>query len=242
MENYHEINFEHNMKILSQAIMCCEENLTHQDIIEVLKGDDDIKKQLCLIDLSCINSQEEADILVFNLTGKSGPVRETAAYKINDLIANNEYKKYFQTGNIVTTFIKAITDINPSVSRSAVEIIRNVNNMEFLYNGIIKEINETLENIDIDAKNRSYVQNKKNFNLYWNLEAIISIADFISPNEELIEILENIANSNDYTIREKTAKAASIFVHKNPKFKHIIELLKDDTNIYVRKYTDNIML
>ena len=111
--------------------------------------------------------------------------------------------------------------------------------MEFLYNGIIIEINSTLEQIDIEAKNRSYVQNKKNFNLYWNLEAIISIANFISPQEELFEILKSIACSNDYTIREKVAKAASVFANKNPIFNEIIGLLKDDTNIYVRKYINN---
>lgn len=239
MENYHEINFEQNMKILSQAIKCCEENLTHQDIIDVLKGDDDIKKQLCLIDLNAINSQEEADILVFNLTGKSGPVRETAAYKIGDLISRSEYKKYFQTEDIINTFIKAITDINPSVSRTTIEFLQHVENMQFLYGGIILEINNTLGQIDIEAKNRSYVQNKKNFNLYWNLEAIISIADFISPKEELFEILKNTACSNDYTIREKVAKAASIFARTNPLYSKIIEQLKDDTNIYVRKYINN---
>ena len=239
MENYHEINYEHNMKILSQAIKCCEENLTHNDIIDVLKGDDDIKKQLCLIDLNAINSQEEANILVFNLTGKSGPVRETAAYKIGDLISKPEYTKYFQTEEIINTFIKAITDINPSVSRTTVEFIKYVENMNYLYKGILLEINNTLQQIDIEAKNRSYTQNKKNFNLYWNLEAIISISNFISPAEELLEILKNTACSNDYTIREKVAKAASIFVSKNSIFQEIIDILKDDTNIYVRKYINN---
>ena len=216
--------------------MCCEENLSHNDIIEVLKGDDDIKKQLCLINLSTINSQEEANTLVFNLTGKSGPVRETAAYKIGDLISKEEYTKYFQTKEIINTFIKAITDINPSVSRATVEFLKYVENTNHLYKGILLEINNTLEQIDIEAKNRSYVQNKKNFNLYWNLEAIISISDFISPAEELLGILKNTASSNDYTIREKVAKAASIFTIKNPIFNQIIEILKDDTNIYVKKY------
>ena len=216
--------------------MCCEENLSHNDIIEVLKGDDDIKKQLCLINLSTINSQEEANTLVFNLTGKSGPVRETAAYKIGDLISKEEYTKYFQTKEIINTFIKAITDINPSVSRATVEFLKYVENTNHLYKGILLEINNTLEQIDIEAKNRSYVQNKKNFNLYWNLEAIISISDFISPAEELLGILKNTASSNDYTIREKVAKAASIFAIKNPIFNQIIEILKDDTNIYVKKY------
>ena len=59
--------------------------------------DDDLKKQLCLIELNSVNSQSEADILVFNLTGHSGPVRETASFKILDLIQQENFKKFFQT-------------------------------------------------------------------------------------------------------------------------------------------------
>ena len=232
MENYLEINFEKNMKILSQAIIHCEKELSHEQIIEVLKGDDDIEKQLRLIELKEIKSQEEANILVFNLTQHSGPVRETAAYKISELIIADEFCKYFQTEKIMDTFVKAITDINPSVSRSAVEIIRYVENSEYIFKKIIEEIDITLSELDIETKNRSYVQNKKNFNLYWNLEALINIADKISPNQRLLEILKITASSNDYTIREKTAKAASIF-----SLTEILDILKDDTNIYVRKYT-----
>ena len=231
MENYHEINYEKNMKVLSQAINHCENELSHEEIINVLKGEDDIEKQLRLIELKGVYNQTDANILVFNLTQHSGPVRETAAYKISELIANSEYKRFFQTENIMNTFIKAITDINPSVSRSAVEILRFVENSRYIYEGIIEELNETIGQLDIETKNRSYVQNKKNFNLYWNLEALINIADLVSPDEHLLKILKITALSNDYTIREKTAKAAQVFG-----FEQVLESLKDDTNVYVKKY------
>ena len=231
MENYLEINFEKNMKMLSDAIKYAEDNYSHSDIIEVLKSDDDIKKQLCLIELKAINSQEEADILVFNLTNHSGPIRETSAFKIGELISNNEFKKYFQTKEIIDTFVKAIVDINPSVSRYTVEFVKFVDDVEYLYKRIIEEIEITLSNIDETVKNRSYVQNKKNFNLYWNLEAIISISDKVFLNDKLLKILERTALSNDYTIREKTAKTASLL-----KVQSVLFLLKDDDNVYVRKY------
>ena len=232
MGNYLEINYEKNMKMLSQAIMHCEQKLSHENIIKVLQGDDDIEKQLRLIELKEIKSQEEADILVFNLTQHSGPVRETAAYKICELIENDEFCKYFQTKKIMDTFVKAITDINPTVSRTSIEIIKYVENAEYIYEKILEEVNTTLSQLDIETKNRSYVQNKKNFNLYWNLEALISISEKIQANTELNKILKITAQSNDYTIREKTAKAASIF-----NLTDILETLKDDTNVYVRKYT-----
>ena len=231
MENYLEINYEKNMKILAQAINCAERELTHDEIIQVLKGDDDIEKQLRLIQLERINSQEEADILVFNLTQHSGPVRETAAYKIAELISSPNYSHFFQTKEITQTFVKAIVDINPTVSRSAVEIIKYVENSDFIYQKILEELKLTISQLDIEVKNRSYVQNKKNFNLYWNLEALVSIVEKISANDELVKLLQTTALSNDYTIREKTAKVASVF-----KLAEILEILKDDTNVYVRKY------
>ncbi len=235
--NYIEINYENNMKMLALAIKYCSENFSHDEIINELKGDDDLKKQLCLIELSQINTQQEADILVFNLTGHSGPVRETTSYKILELISSPKYNKFFQSDNISNTFVKSITDINPSVSRNAVEIIKYVKNSQYLYENILKEINKTLSNIDIDCKNRSYVQNKKNFNLYWNLEALICIAENINSDEQLFEIIQKISLSNDYTIREKAAKAASIFSKTNPKYNEILSVLQNDENIYVRKYT-----
>ena len=231
MENYLEINFEKNMKMLSEAIKCSEDNYSHNDIIEVLKSDDDIKKQFCLIELNKIDSQEEANILVFNLTNHSGPIRETSAFKIGELISNDKYKKYFQTEEIINTFVKAIVDINPSVSRYSVEFIKFVDDVEYLYKKIIEEIEITLANIDETVKNRSYVQNKKNFNLYWNLEAIIAISNKIEPNDKLLKILKRTALSNDYTIREKTAKTANLL-----NIQPVLSLLKDDENVYVRKY------
>ena len=231
MENYHEINYEKNMKILSQAITHCEQELTHEEIIKVLQGEDDIEKQLRLIELQAVYNQDEADVLVFNLTQHSGPVRETAAYKISELISKPEFKVFFQTEKIMDTFVKAITDINPSVSRSAVEIIRFVKDSKYIYQIIIEELNKTLSQLDIEVKNRSYVQNKKNFNLYWNLEALISISDLVVADEHFLKILKITAESNDYTIREKTAKAAQVFG-----FEQVLESLKDDTNVYVKKY------
>ncbi len=232
MENYLEINYEKNMQMLSEAVKYCEENFLHEDIIKILQGDNDLKKQLCLIELKSVDSQEEADILTSNLTNHSGPVRETTSYKILDLIQKEEYKPFFQSDSIMNTFVKAVTDINPTVSRNTVEIIKYTDNAQYIYNAILEEINTTLSNMEDIKQNRSYVANKKNFNLYWNLEALISIANKVNAENKLTEILKRTALSNDYTIREKTAKAAKEFG-----LQCILDMLKDDENIYVKKYT-----
>ncbi len=231
MCDYCKSLYDKNMEMLSFAIKYCEENFLHEDIINELYNNDDLKKQLCLIELDCIKNQKEADILVFNLTGHSGPVRETASFKILELIKKTEFCSFFQTKEIINTFVKSVTDINPSVSRNAVQIIKYVSNTEYIYELLIAEINKTLSQINDNDKQHSYVMNKKNFNLYWNLEALISLSLKINSDSKLIKILEQTAKSKDYTIREKTAKAAKIF-----NLTQISEMLKDDENIYVRKY------
>ena len=236
MKNFLEINYDKNMNMLSQAIKYCETNFLHEDLINELFLDNDLKKQLCIILISKLNSQSEANILVSNLIEKSGPIRETVSFKILDLITNENYQKFFQTQDILDIFTKAITDINPSVSRNLIEIIKYTNDAFYLYNNIVSEIKKTLNEIQQIKQNKSYIMNKKNFNLYWNLEAIISIIDKISITDELLEILKITSLSKDYTIREKTAKAANLALKKDNKFHIIKEILKNDNNIYIQKY------
>ena len=236
MENFIEINYEKNMSMLSQAVKYCEINFLHEDLINELALDNELKKQLCIILISKLNSQTEANLLVSNLTGKSGPIREAASTKILDLISDENYRRYFQGESILDVFVKAITDINPSVSRSLIEIVKFVDNTDYLYKNLIAEINKTLAELSEIKQNKSYVANKKNFNLYWNLEAIISISAKINPQKELAEILEVTAMSNDYTIREKTAQVLYLF--DNFIFDNAKNILKYDNNIYVKKYID----
>lgn len=236
MENYLEINYDKNLKMLLQAFSYCEANLKHEEIINELLGDNDLKKQLCLIELNTLISQSEADILVSNLINQSGPIRETASFKILEFIKDEKYRHLFQKREILDIFVKGITDINPSVSRNVVEIITCVDDWEYLYSSILSEIKTTLSKFDDMQQERSYVTNKKNFNLYWNLEAIVSISSKLKPDNLLLEILTQTALSNDYTIREKTAKTAQVLSKKNVEFIKILNILKDDNNIYVLKY------
>lgn len=236
MENYLEINYDKNLKMLLQAFSYCEANLKHEEIINELLGDNDLKKQLCLIELNTLISQSEADILVSNLINQSGPIRETASFKILEFIKDEKYRHLFQKREILDIFVKGITDINPSVSRNVVEIITCVDDWEYLYSSILSEIKTTLSKFDDMKQERSYATNKKNFNLYWNLEAIVSISPKLNPDNLLLEILAQTALSNDYTIREKTAKTAQVLSKKNVEFIKILNILKDDDNIYVLKY------
>ena len=235
MENYLEINYEKNMQMLSEAISYCEEELQHSDLINELSKENDIKKQLCIIEIKQINSQEEANLLVYNLTGKSGPIREVCSFKILDLIENEKYNHYFQTKEIIDVITKGITDINPMVSRNMVEVVKFIKDSDYLINNIISEINTTMSEMEDVKRNRSYELNKKNFNLYWNMEALIALSNKITLTDEIINIVNFIAQSNDYTVREKAAKFISFF-DNNEIFSNLIQTLKNDENIYVNKY------
>lgn len=236
--------YDNNMKMLNEAIEFSNTQLSHTSIINILKSDNDIKKQYCLIELNKINTEEEAIILADNLINKSGPIRETASYKILDLISNPIYMNFFQSKIIISSFIKGITDINPTVSRNIIEVLKYVSDFNFLIKNIISEINITLSQMPDSEKNHSYLLNKKNFNLYWNLEALFSIFSSnevkqkvidsecnIDYTKDLINILSITAKSQDYTIREKTAKLSSLL-----NIEQIINILKNDPNIYVKKY------
>lgn len=231
MNDYCKTDYNKNLEMLSIAAEYCAEQFNHTDIINCLSGNDDLKKQICLIELSYIENQNEADILADNLTGQSGPIREAASYKILELIQKDDFKPFFQTEDILNSFSKAVIDINPSVSRNAVRIIKYADNKKYIYNNLIEEINRTLSDIESLKDKHSYAANKKHFNLYWNLEALSSLADSLEADWQLLKILEKTAFSHDYTIREKTAKAAKAF-----NVQHILELLKDDSNMYVRRY------
>ncbi len=235
MENYSEIIYENNIKTLNEAVNLCCIDFSHEDIINELYLNNDIKKQLCIIELKYINNQEEADILVKNLTEHSGPVREVCSFKILDLISNDNFKVFFQTKEIINSITKAITDINPSVSRNIIQTLKYINNYEYLIFNIISQINQTLDELKNITKSHSYIANKKNFNLYWNLEALISLDNKIKLTNELMNIIKKTSNSNDYTIREKTAKLI-YNLDSSEQFQEEINILKNDDNIYVSKY------
>ena len=102
------------------------------EIFEVLKGTDDIKKQICLLKLSKVNSVEEAKILVSVLTGQHGPVREICSAKINEFVKRDELRRFFDDGQISEVILNALNDIIPTVARNISEVISLFPQREYL--------------------------------------------------------------------------------------------------------------
>ena len=85
-----------------------------------------------------------------------------------------------------------------------------------------------------DFQDGKYKINKEVFKLYWYLEAIYELTDYITITD-LKSIIEKTKDINEYTIREKTAKILT----KNfddETCQKIKEFLKQDKNYYVRRF------
>ena len=224
--------FDQNMQMLDEAFGYCNENFGHEKIISALCCGNDLKKQICIIELNCINNQAEADLLMFHLTEHSGPLRESASFKILELIQNDKYRRFFQTKSIYDIMLKSVTDINPAVSRNACGIIKYADDAEYILNGLISALNKAFEESENTKKQHAYTVNKKNFGIYWNLEALSSAAakaGILKRSAFVLAAVEKAAAANDYTVREKAAKAACAY-----KLENIVNMLKSDNNMYVR--------
>ena len=105
---------------------------------------------------------------------------------------------------------------------------------EYLCEKLPDKIDLILDEIKaIESETRQYVISKRNFQLYWCLEAICNIAENMDLNN-VKNILIKISNFYDYTIREKAAKIVAKL--DNPELEELKIKLKNDENYYVRRY------
>lgn len=238
MKYFCDVNKSDSIDLTETAYNNCQKKFTHSEIIQLLKSSDDIAKQACILNMDRINDNEEAELLIQNLTDQSTPIRETCAFKINQFMNNEELNKFFQSGKIIDIFIKAITDVNPTVARNIIEIIDKIEDKEYFQTKLYEKIFEILEELKDFIGMKNYLLNKKTFNLYWCLESIAKMSEYIMSDARLYEILNLSSKFNDYTIREKTAKILSLTKNYDSDFKEIINTLKNDDNLYVRRHFD----
>lgn len=234
MKYFSDVNISDNIDIAEVAYENCHRNFSHEEILLELKGTDDIKKQICIINLANINSSSEAETLANTLTNQPTPIREACAFKINQFMKNEKFVCFFQDEKIIDIFINAINDVNPTVARSIIEIADKIENISYLKEKLYKKISSIFEELKDFINIKNYLLNKKTFNLYWCLEALSALASKIEPDEELLKILQISSKFNDYTVREKAAKI--IKLHNAPLFEPVRANLCEDENFYVRRY------
>lgn len=219
-----------------QACEMSEKVYSHDELICMLGNGNIPQKQIAALRLDYVSSDNEANILIRNLTGCDGKIREAVAMKINQLLlADEKYIEYFSATNFADIFADATIDINANICRLVVDSVSKlIENSEFAEkykSKILNFIHEAFLKLDsFIFRDKKYVINKQLFKLYWCLEALKSFVDLVDE-KELFEILSKSASEREYTIREK---AAQIIVTLDSSYDALKEQLKKDENYYVR--------
>lgn len=204
------------------------------ELINLLLSGNIKEKHFAVLELEEIKSEHDAKILVSNLVGQDGKIREAVAFKINELINKPNFTKFFISEDIFEILFQGILDINGNVCRNIVNLVGNKEFGDYVCKILPEKINETLEEIEkLESNEKQYKISKRNFQLYWCLEALYNIVENIQF-EKIKNIIFKTAKFKDYTIREKTAKILTKL--NNPEVKELKEILKNDENYYVRRY------
>ncbi len=208
-----------------------EQEFSHSELYDFLKSGTIAEKQLACIRLESVNTQEEADILMQNLTGIDGKVREAVSFKLQTFVPSQ--KELFLKPEFYDIFLDAIIDINGNICRNIITTMHHLCTdpqfCQYLSNQIIKRAQSVLDTIEnFSHKDRKYVTNKEIFKLYWYLETLNIFENL--PENELFELLKRAAQIDEYTIREKTAN----LLKKLPAEKNIMpDEINFDENFYV---------
>lgn len=209
----------------------------YEELIVLLSSKNLQEKHFAILELEEIKTQKEAKILVSNLVGQDGKIREAVAFKINELMNNPQYTDFFIDEEIFATMLEGLMDINGNVCRQILNCTRNEPFGAYLCQKLPKIIREILVKIEqLELNEKQYVLSKRNFQLYWCLETLYNIIEKINF-EEIKNILLKTGEFYDYTIREKTAKILTKV--DNSDLQELKNKLKKDENYYVRRYFCN---
>ena len=212
----------------------CEKELSHNTLIHMLVNGNIAEKQISALKLDCINNEYEAHVLLSNLTGCDGKIREAVALKINSLMQDYSVQQIFSPIS-ARVFADATIDINANICRLITEASNLLKwNKDFssqYAKYIVEYVEDALAEIDkFVYKDKKYVINKQLFKLYWCLEALYKFYEFVDT-DKLQSILEHSLKVDEYTIKEKVAK----IVTNTKQFSFIREQLNKDDNYYVKQ-------
>ncbi len=225
---------EKQIQDFNTALNLYKNYYSHEDLILMLQKGSDVEKQIAALKLDTIKTQQDADILMSNLTGCDGKIREAVSFKLKEFIKENP-QFYIKYSDI---FILSIVDVNGNICRNSINALQYLKNYPQFYREFCSKItNEIIPIIkkvkNFDIQEGKYKINKEIFKLYWYLETISEYHNFFDINE-LKQILKDTKNIPEYTIREKTAKILSK-IKKDEELKNFQQELKNDENYYVRR-------
>ena len=236
MNNTYYENLDENF---TNALNFYETEYSHEQLIALLQNGNIPQKQIAALKLDKIESNNDAQILLSNLTGQDGKIREAVSLRIAEFMKNKNYIKYFAPSENTQIFLDAVIDINGNICRNVISAISSLINDNKFCEIFCKKLTElTFSLLDIvekfDFKDGKYKVNKEAFKLYWCLETIYVFWDKLNF-DDLKNIISRASEIGEYTIREKVAKILThdfddkdLIVVKNK--------LKNDSNYYVRRF------
>lgn len=227
---------------IERALEIIQKPYEKDEILSLLENGDEFEKPVAIMSLESLCNKKEADLLINNLTGCDGRIREASALKISEFLKNSEIAPYFFDERSLETILNGIMDINPNVGRALIDGIKECQPLQKLILpklidrilNIIEKLKALSDTLYADNKlknTKNHAKNKIVFNLYWALEALY-YTDFNNfTQEKLLDILNFTSGYIDYTIREKTAKILS---KMNEQPSDLLQKLKNDKNFYVK--------
>jgi len=209
--------------------------IPYEELLEFLSGEDFEQKHFALTFITSLKNSDDLKLFIQNLIDQDTKIRETASFRINDFILeNNSLMKILD--NYPEIILRTANDVNPQVCRNICSLLNLSQNKEYLITQVFNKLEILIENTKA-IKFKSHKVNKDVFNLYWNffvLENLLS--NEFSQIEKLAELLLNSADYRDYTIRERIAfLAKKLFSLKFQEILPVIKKLENDENFYVRK-------
>ena len=72
----------------TQALNLYEADYSHEQLLKFLKSGNIVQKQISALRLDTIKSVEDAQILLSNLVGQDGKIREAVSLRLNEFMSN----------------------------------------------------------------------------------------------------------------------------------------------------------
>ena len=231
---------------IQKALETVKKHYTKDEIKTLLQNGDEFEKPVAIMSLDILSEKEEAKLLISNLTGCDGRIREASALKISEFLSCPETAEFFLDKLSTETILNGIMDINPNVGRAIIEGIKECEPLqEAILPLLLQRISELIEKLKEMSKTpflenklndkRNHAKNKVVFNLYWGMEALYytNFNNSKTPDtrEKILEILNFTSGYIDYTISEKAAKI--LFKMENAP-DDLLQKLKNDKNFYVK--------
>lgn len=237
--NLNNTYYETLNKNFKKALVLYKKELSHEELMSMIKSGDIIRKQIAILRLDNIYTEKDADILMNNLTGQDGKIREAVSFRLKEFLRQKNCHEFFLEEKYYDIFLNAIIDINGNICRNTIAAISSLNICPHFCNHFCDKLINLTETLTdevnkVEFKDGKYKVNKAIFKLYWCLETIYEFVDCINY-DKIKKIILKSKSVQEYTIREKTAKILSK-INCDTELAAIKKELNNDANCFVRRY------